>query len=134
LFIKGKKLWYVYNFLGIPPEQQFISSVALQPGKYTLGMEFTKERTGDHGEALGTTTLYINDQPVANGAMRTQPGTSTLSGDGICVGRDSADPVSKEYQPAFAFTGGTIQGVAVTVADDVYLDLEKQAAAALARD
>ena len=34
----------------------------------------------------------------------------------------------------FVFAGGTIKGVAVTVADDVYVDLEKQAAAALARD
>ena len=25
LFIKDKRLHYVYNFLGIPPEQQFVS-------------------------------------------------------------------------------------------------------------
>ena len=97
-------------------------------------MEFAKESTGEHGESHGTTTLYIDDKAVASGPMRTQPGTFTLCGDGLCVGRDSADPVSKEYTTGFAFTGGTIQGVAVTVADDVYMDLEKQAAAALARD
>lgn len=33
LFIKNKKLYYVYNFLGIKPEQQFISP-ELKPGKY----------------------------------------------------------------------------------------------------
>ncbi|HVY73712.1 MAG TPA: sulfatase-like hydrolase/transferase, partial [Puia sp.] len=34
LFIKDHKLYYVYNFLGIKPEQVF-SSPALKPGKYT---------------------------------------------------------------------------------------------------
>ena len=29
--------------------------------------------------------------------MRTQVGTFTLCGDGLCVGRDSSDPVSSEY-------------------------------------
>ena len=45
LFIKDKKLHYVYNFLGIPPEQDFVGPV-LTPGKYTVGMEFTREKAG----------------------------------------------------------------------------------------
>jgi hypothetical protein len=133
LFIKDKKLWYVYNFLGIPPEQQIVSPDELAPGKYTVGMEFTKERTGEHGELYGATKLYVNDQAVAEGPMRAQYGVFGLGG-GPSVGRASGDPVSQEYQPPFAFTGGTIQGVAVSVGSDVYLDLEKVAAAALARD
>ena len=43
LFIKDKKLFYTYNFLGIPPEQKFVSP-ELKPGKYTLGLEFTGRR------------------------------------------------------------------------------------------
>src|SRR5206468_1230005 len=39
LFLKDRKLWYVYNFLGVAPEQQFVSGT-LEPGKYVLGMEF----------------------------------------------------------------------------------------------
>ena len=89
LFLKDQKLWYVYNFLGIPPEQQFVSDV-LQPGKYVLGMEFTKESMGQYHEAIGTTKLYVNDEVVATGPMRTQIGMFTLCGDGLCVGRDSA--------------------------------------------
>ena len=134
LFIKDKKLWYVYNFLGIPPEQQLISSKEITTGKHTLGMEFFKESTGEHGESHGTAKLYIDDETVAEGTIRTQAGNFMLCGDGLCVGRDSSDPVSKEYPSGFEFEGGTIQGVAVTVADDVYMDLEKQAAAAFARD
>jgi arylsulfatase len=33
LFIKDHKLYYVYNFLGIKPEQKFVSSEALKPGE-----------------------------------------------------------------------------------------------------
>ena len=133
LFIKDRKLWYVYNFLGIPPEQQFVSD-ALEPGKHVLGMEFVKEGRGEHGEALGTTTLYVDEQAVASGSMRTQLAQFTLCGDGLCVGRDSADAVSHEYTAPARFKGGTIVKVEVNIGDDVYIDLEKQAAAMLARE
>jgi len=134
LFIKNRKLYYVYNFLGIKPEQQFISSQELSPGRYTLGMEFTLEGAGQYHESLGKTRLYINDQVVAQGPMKTQPGKFTLSGDGLCVGRDSGDAVSQEYKSPGEFKGGTIDFVGVTVEQTQYLDLEKLAAAALALD
>ena len=134
LFIKDHKLHYVYNFLGIKPEQTFVSP-ELTPGKLTLGMEFIREKAGEHGESLGTTKLYVGDQVVAEGPMRAQVGKFTLSGDGLCVGFDSADPVSRSYPPGgYAFTGGEILGVGIDVGDDVYLDLEREAAAAYARD
>src|SRR5215510_2497553 len=88
LFIQDRKLHYVYNFLGIKPEQKFVSG-ELKPGKYTLGMEFVREKAGPKGESVGKTTLYVNGQAVAQGEMRTQSGKFTLSGDGLCVGYDS---------------------------------------------
>ncbi len=97
-------------------------------------MEFVREGAGAHGESLGTTRLYVDDVVVAEGAMRAQIGPFTLCGDGLCVGYDSADPVSRTYPPGFPFTGGTILGVAVDVGEDQYLDLEREAAAAFARD
>ena len=45
----------------------------------------------------------------------TQPGYFCLTGDGICVGRDSASAVTPEYQAPFPFTGGTIDKVVVDV-------------------
>ena len=66
--------------------------------------------------------------------MKTQPGQFTLAGDGICVGLDSEDQVTEEYKAPNRFTDGTILGVAVDVGEDVYLDLEKEAAAAMSRD
>jgi arylsulfatase A-like enzyme len=136
LFIKDKKLNYVYNFLGIPPEQRFVSSDELKPGKYTLGAEFTKEKTGEHGESHGTTKLYINDKVVAEGPMRAQVGKFTLCGDGLCIGYDSADAVAKEYtaETEGKFRGGNIQYVEVSVEKEQYRDLEKEMAAALAVD
>ena len=134
LFIKDHRLNYVYNFLGIKPEQKFVSSVELKPGKYTLGMEFNRTGAGPHNESLGTMKLYVNDQVVAEGPMKTQAGKFTLSGDGLCVGYDSGDAVSQEYKTPGEFHGGTIQGVGVTVEKAAYADLEQEARRALARD
>ena len=100
LFIKDRKLWYVNNFLGIPPEQQLVSPDELTPGSYVLGAEFAKEGHGDRGEAVGTATLYVDDVAVAKSEWKTQPGHFALCGEGLTVGRDSSDPVSKEYARA----------------------------------
>jgi len=134
LFIKDRKLYYVYNFLGIKPEQTFISSEQITPGKHTFGMEFTRTGAGPHRESLGTMKLYIDGKMVAEGPMKTQPAKFTLSGDGLCVGYDSGDAVSAEYTGQNRFHGGTIQGVGVTVEKAAYSDLEAEAKAALARD
>ncbi|MDG2524138.1 hypothetical protein P6166_02040 [Stenotrophomonas sp. HITSZ_GD] len=134
LFIKNRKLYYVYNFLGIKPEQKFVSKTELKPGKYSLGMEFERTGAGEHGESLGRTRLYVNDTLEAEGDMKTQLGKFTLSGDGLCIGRDSGDAVSEEYATPGEFKGGQILGVGVTIEKTQYLDLEKLAAAAFAVD
>ena len=113
LFIADKKLQYVYNFLGIPPEQTFVSP-ELKPGKYTLGMEFVREGVGKNRESVGKTKLYVNDKVVAEGPMRAQVGKFTLSGDGLCIGYDSGDAVSARYKSPGTFKGGTILAVGVT--------------------
>jgi len=106
----------------------------LTTGKHTLGMEFFKESTGEYGESHGTAKFSIDEETVAGGPICTQSGMFALCGDGLRVGRDSSDPVSKEYGAVIAFEGGMSQGVAVSVGSDIYLNREKQAAAAMARD
>jgi len=133
LFIADKKLQYVYNFLGIKPEQAFVSP-ELKPGKYTLGMEFIREGAGKNHESVGKTKLYVNEKVVAEGPMRAQVGKFTLCGDGLCVGYDSGDAVSERYKSPAKFKGGKILGVGVVVDKAQYLDLEKIAAAAFAVD
>ena len=134
LFVKDRKLWYVYNFIGIPPEQQLVADRELEVGNRVLGVEFTKERLGERHETHGTAKLYVDDQVVAEGPLRTQPGHFALAGEGLSVGRDTGDSVSKEYTPYFPFTGGRIIKVEVSIGDDVYLNIEREFAAAMARD
>lgn len=131
LFIKNKKLYYVYNFLGIKPEQVFESSVALTPGKHVLGVEFTRDSAGDKGESIGSAKLYIDDKVVAEGPMKTQPAKFTLSGDGLCIGYDSGDAVSELYPSPSAFSGGKIHFVGVTVEGTPYVNLEAEARRAM---
>jgi arylsulfatase len=133
LFIKNKKLYYTYSFLGIKPEQKFISG-ELKPGKYTLGMEFIREKSGEYHESLGTTKLYVNEKVVAEGPMRAQVGKFSLGGDGLCIGFDSADAVSEEYKGTNPFKGGTIKFVGITHEKAQYLDLESLARAAFSVD
>ena len=127
LFIKNNRLYYTYNFLGIKPEQIFESSVKLSPGKYTLGMEFIRGKTGENGESIGVTKLYIDGKLVAEGPMKTQPAKFTLSGDGLCIGYDSGDAVSELYPTPSKFNGGKIDFVGVTVEGTPYIDLEAEA-------
>ncbi|OBA51973.1 arylsulfatase [Nocardia sp. 852002-20019_SCH5090214] len=133
LYVRDGKVTYTYNFLGIPPEQQ-VRADAPAPGKHIIGVEFRKERPGDHGEFWGTATLYIDDQAVTQSEIRTQPGHFSLCGEGLCIGYDVGDPVSSDYRGTFAFTGGEIAKVIFDVADDAYVDVEKHYEAALSRD
>jgi hypothetical protein len=55
----------------------------------------------------------------------------------LCVGFDSGDNVTEQYENPGTFTGGTILRVAIDVSDvsdEAYLDLEREAAGALLRD
>jgi hypothetical protein len=133
LFVKDRKLHFVYSFLGLKPEQHFEPGV-LEPGEYVLGVEFAKERQGERGESHGTVKLYVNEEVVAEGSLRTQTGHFALCGEGMSIGRDTGDSVSEQYAPYFPFEGGEIAKVEVSIGDDAYVDLEQQMMAALARD
>ena len=116
LFVKDRRLWYAYNFIGPPPEQQLVSDREIGPGKHVLGVEFVKESLGERHETHGTARLYVDDEVVAEAPLRTQPGHFALCGEGLTIGRDSGDPVSKEYGAGFPFTGGKISEVEVNIA------------------
>jgi len=133
LFVKDRRLHYVYNFLGIKPEQHFTSKSEIKPGKHTVGVEFQRANAGEHGESVGTAKLYIDDHVVAEGPMKTQPGKFGLGG-GLRVGFNSPDAVSQGYKAQGKFKGGTIFGVGITVEKTGYQDLEKEAQRALMRE
>ena len=134
LYIKDKKLHYVYNWLG-EDIQKVTSNVEIGTGRHAFTAEFNK--TGQDPQtrsALGTLTLYIDTKQVGQVEIKTQPGFFSGVGAGLCVGRDSGSPVSPDYKPPFTFTGGTIDGVAIDVAGEPYIDHEKEVKAWLLRD
>jgi hypothetical protein len=71
-------------------------------GNRVLGVEFVKERLGERHETHGTAKLYVDDQVVAAGPLRTQPGHFALAGEGLSVGRDTGDAVDIEREFAAA--------------------------------
>jgi len=48
-----------------------------------------------------------------------------LTGEGLSIGYDSGDPVSKSYNYRFPFTG-EIQKVIYSVGNDSYADIENE--------
>lgn len=101
---------------------------------HIVGVEFIKDKQGEHGESIGTMKLYVDDKEQANAEFRTQTGRYALCGEGLCIGYDSGDCVSSEYTHRFPFTNGKVLKVIFDVADDMYVDVEKELAAVMARD
>ena len=133
LFVKEGQLAFVYNFLGIQPEQR-LACPAPKSGRHVVGVEFKKKSISKKNEALGTMTLYVDQKAAERGNFRTQTGHYSLAGEGLAVGRDTGDPISQEYAPGFEFTGGQVLKVVYDIGNDMYVDAERKLAAALARD
>jgi arylsulfatase len=133
LYLQGGRLHYVYNWLG-EKIQKISSDAEVGPGKHVFTAEFQKTGDDATGSAVGTLTLYLDDAETGSAEIMTQPGFFALTGDGLCVGRDSASPVSADYAAPFPFTGGEIDRVIVDVSGDHYVDHEKEVLAYLARD
>jgi arylsulfatase len=132
LYLKDGKLIYVYNWLG-EIEQKVTSSATVPTGKSVLGVKFNL-KGADGGIPTGTATLYINDKKVGSAQIKTQLGNFSLAGEGLCVGRDGGQPVSSDYESPYRFVGGIIKQVVVDVSGQHYVDLEKEAIGAFARD
>jgi arylsulfatase len=136
LYLKDDHLHYVYSFVG-SLVQKVVSDQPVPAGKdVILSAVFEKEGENPPGVAVGTLSLFHGDVKVGEGRIQTQPGKFAIGGEGLCVGRDSSDPVTDDYpgEAPWAFTGGTIKGVAVDVSGDPYVDLEREAVAMMARE
>ena len=136
LYVKDDRLHYVYSFVG-SLEQKIVADAALPVGEgLILSAAFEKDAEDPPGVAVGTLSLFHGDVKVGEGRIKTQPGKFTLAGDGLCVGRDSSDPVTQDYPGGapWTFTGGTIKRVAIDVSGEPYVDLEREAVAMMARE
>jgi len=136
LYVKGNRLHYVYNFVGIL-EQKVAATEDLPAGEdLILSASFDKDGEDPPGVATGVLSLYYGDRKVGEARIKNQPGYFELAGEGLCIGRDSGAAVTEDYpgQQPFRFTGGTIKRVVVDVSGQPYVDLEREAAAMLARE
>ena len=88
LFVKDGKLTYVYNFLGIPPEQT-LTVDAPSPGSHIVGVESTKERGRASRAHRQSLKLHIDDEDVGDGDRTMAP--YSLCGEGLCVGYDGGE-------------------------------------------
>lgn len=136
LYVKDGTLRYTFNWIGTTL-QDVVADRPLEVGEHVCTAEFVA--SGPSADPAmpgmaGTLTLYVDDDAVGAGEIVTQPGYFCLTGDGICVGRDSASAVSPEYDAPFPFTGGTIEKVIVDVTGDHYVDHEAQVRAWLLKD
>ena len=133
LYVKGRKLKYVYNYVGI--NEQIVESTEEVPtGHVVLSASFDRE--GDALPSEGTLTLHIRDEAVGDDRITTQPSKFSLAGEGLNVGKEGAEPVTDDYpgDRPWAFVGGTIHKAVIDVSGEPFVDLAKEAAAAFARD
>jgi arylsulfatase len=133
LYVKNGTLKYVYNWVG-EFEQIIESDTPLPTGECVFSASF--EKVGDAMPAEGILSLYINEEKVGEGKIKTQPGKFSLAGEGLNVGKEGAEPVTDDYPGTspWAFVGGTIHQATVDVAGEPWVDLEKEVVAAFARD
>ena len=69
-----------------------------RPGEnLILSASFDKDGEDPPGVATGILSLYHGDKKVGEGRIKTQPGMFSLAGEGLCVGRDSGEPVTGDY-------------------------------------
>ncbi|MCP2294174.1 arylsulfatase [Nocardia amikacinitolerans] len=135
LFVKDGRLHYLYNFMG--EDEQWVSAPDSLPlGNHLFGVRYERTGTVDGSHTpLGEVSLYIDDAVVASrSGMRTHPGTFGLAGGGIGVGRNGGQSVSSAYTAPYPFTGGTVAKVIVDTSGTPYIDVERELAAAFAKD
>lgn len=132
LYVKNGKLIYLFNNLGMQ-ETKFVGDAPTN-GIHIVGFEFSKTGTTKLLAAEGVGKLYIDEKQVDENKLTTIAGGYSLCGEGLCIGFDSGDRVTKEYGNDFEFSGGEIKKVVFDIAKDGYVDVERHFAAAMSRD
>ena len=135
LFIKNKKLYYVYNFLGIPPEQQFVSRSRLEARQ-------VHARHGVHAREGGPVPRVArHDQALRERQGRGRRTDARAGRQVHAVGRRPVRRARQRRRREPASTSRPARSRAARSSASAsasrrtqYLDLEKMAAAAYAVD
>jgi arylsulfatase len=135
LFIKDRKLHYVYNYVG---EREFHleSAVEVPRGRTELRFEFEPTDGPDLRAgrgAPGRGKLFINGDLVAQSDISATMPLIISLGEGLTCGRDENSSVSSLYQPPFEFKGGTLSDVVVDVSGEHVRDEKAEQKTAMSR-
>jgi hypothetical protein len=128
LYVQDRRLTYAFNWVGTQV-QTITADRDVAPGPHVLTAEFAAEGRSEDpmmAGAKGTLTLYVDGDVVGSDVIVTQPGLFCAVGDGLCVGRDDASPVTPAYTAPYNFTGGSIDKVVIDVSGERYVDHEAQ--------
>jgi arylsulfatase len=133
LYLKDHHLCYEYNYLGL---QHFhiATDNTVGEGKHELRFEYEPISGADpaHGKgAPGRVQLYIDGRLSAQGDLPVTIPLEIGITDGLSCGRDEGSPVSADYAPPFAFTGG-LEKVVVDVSGELIQDKAAELRAVMA--
>jgi arylsulfatase len=135
LYVKDHRLHYLNNYVGAE-EHRVVGSVDVPSGeRIFLSASFEKEEQGPNA-TTGTLSLYHGEDKVGEGPIKTQLGAFAIAGSALYVGRHEGEPLTDDLpgDGSHAFTGGTIEQVAIDVSGQAYVDLEREAALMLMRE
>jgi len=115
LYLKDGRPRYCYNLLGI---QRFIveGDAAVPEGTHQVRMEF-----GYDGGGLakgGTVELYVDGTKAGEGRVEATIPMVFSADETADVGRDTASPVSTDYQGESSVFTGTVNWVQIDLGDD----------------
>ena len=126
LYIKDRKLKYVYNWVGLF-EQIVESTEPVPTGHVVLSASFEKE--GDAMPAEGTLTLHIrDDKRRLRSTSRPSRASSRSPARASTSARKapSRSPTTTRASHPWAFVGGTIHKAVIDVSGEPFVDLARR--------
>ena len=134
LYRRAGELCFTYNWLG-EDVRTVAAPAALDTGRHVLTAEFVVAGHDDETpSSIGPLRLFVDEEPIAEAEIKTQPGKFGLGGGGLSVGYSSRPAPDPSIEAPFPFVGGHIEAVVVDVSGDAYLDFEAEVRSWLARD
>jgi arylsulfatase len=134
LYLKDRRLYYTYNYLGLD-RFQLASDSTIGPGRHELRFEFEPTAKPDLARgkgAPGKAQLYVDGQLAGEGELPVTIPLLIGITDGLSCGRSSGAPVAPELGTPFAFTG-QLEKVVVDVSGDLIEDQTAQMRAIMAQ-
>ncbi len=115
LYAKDGRPTYCYNLLGL---QRFKvgADAAIPPGTHQVRMEFAYDGGGP--AKGGTVTLYLDGARIGEGRVEATVPLIFSADETADVGRDTASPVSDDYDGESSVFTGTVNWVQIDLGDD----------------